>query len=109
KTTGVEAKKRPDGRYDVALSVEARKLYADSKGKETETPLDEMVDVGLFARSPGDKAFGPRDVIAFERREVRSGRQTFHIVANRAPEYGGVDPYNKLIDRNSDDNLTRAD
>jgi ABC-2 type transport system permease protein len=108
KTTGVAVKKRADGRYDVALTVEARKLYADGKGKETDAPMAETLDVGLFTTMPGDKSFSARNVVAFERRPIRSGRQTLGFVTGTAPRFAGVDPYNKLIDRNSDDNIAKA-
>lgn len=107
KTTGLTSKKRADGKYDVTLTVEARKLYADGKGKETEAPMTEMLDVGVFSEMPGDKKFKPANVIAFEKRPIRSGRQTITLVTATAPKFGGVDPYNKLIDRNSDDNVAR--
>jgi len=109
KTTGVTAKKRADGRYDVTLVVEARKLYADGHGKETEASMAETLDVGLFSAMPGDKAFTAKNVIAFERRPIRSGRQTLTFVTAAAPKFAGVDPYNKLIDRNSDDNVAKAE
>ncbi|HEX6860362.1 MAG TPA: M1 family aminopeptidase [Caulobacteraceae bacterium] len=105
KTTGVAAKKRADGKYDVTLTIDARKLYADPKGKETEAPMNEVLDVGLFSAMPGDKAFKPADVLVFERRPIHSGRQTLTFVSPRAPKFAGADPYNKLIDRNSDDNI----
>jgi ABC-2 type transport system permease protein len=35
KTTMATARKRPDGRYDVTLTVQARKLYAQGRGQET--------------------------------------------------------------------------
>jgi ABC-2 type transport system permease protein len=100
------SRKRPDGRYDVTLDVVAKKLYADGQGKETEAPLDEPFDIGLFAREPGKGAFTAKDVIAFRHVAVRSGRQRFTFTVNQAPQFAGVDPYNKAIDRNSDDNLT---
>ena len=31
--------------------------------------------------------------------------QTLRFITTREPEFAGVDPYNKWIDRNSDDNL----
>src|SRR5690606_21536127 len=94
-----------DGRYDVTLTVEARKLYADAKGREIEAPMDEVLDVGLFTAMPGDKAFTARNVIVLERHPIRSGRQTLRFVTSAEPKFGGADPYNKLIDRNSDDNI----
>ena len=39
KVTDAKAKRRTDGRWDVTLEVDARKLYADGKGTETEAPL----------------------------------------------------------------------
>ena len=100
------SKKRPDGRYDVTLQVTAKKLYANGLGKETEAPLDEPFDIGLFDKEPGKADFGPKDVIAFKHLAVRSGKQSFTFVTDRAPKFAGVDPYNKAIDRNSDDNVT---
>jgi hypothetical protein len=35
---------------------------------------------------------------------VRSGVQAFTVTVDRKPLFAGVDPYNKRIDRNSDDN-----
>ncbi|MGC1301915.1 MAG: M1 family aminopeptidase [Caulobacteraceae bacterium] len=100
------SKRRADGRYDVALQVTAKKLYADGQGKEIEAPLKEDFDIGLFAKEPGKPEFGARDVISLKHLQVHSGRQTFTFVTDRAPKFAGVDPYNKAIDRNSDDNVT---
>ncbi len=98
------SRKRADGRYNVTLQVSAKKLYANGQGKETEAPLDEPFDIGLFAREPGKADFGPKDVIAFRHLAVKSGKQSFTFTVDRAPRFAGVDPYNKAIDRNSDDN-----
>lgn len=105
KTTGVTATRRADGRWDVAVTVDARKLYADGKGAETPAPLNESFDVGLFAAEPGTGRFDQNDVILMERRPIRSGVQTLRFISAREPKFAGVDPYNKWIDRNSDDNV----
>ena len=96
---------RPDGRWEVRFTVDGKKLYADGKGKETEAPLDEVFDIGVFAEEPGRKEFTSSAVLAFERRPLKSGAQTITLVVDREPRYVGIDPYNKRIDRNSDDNL----
>lgn len=108
KTTGVTATRRADGRWDVAVTVDARKLYADGEGRETEAPLNEAFDVGLFTAMPGKGGFDEEDVILLERRPIRSGVQTLRFVTTREPKFAGVDPYNKWIDRNSDDNVRAA-
>jgi len=105
KVTDATSRKRADGRWDVTLQVEAGKLYADGKGKESGAPLDETFDVGVFAIKPGDKGYSKDSVLALERRPLRSGKQTFTLVTDKEPKYVGVDPFNKWIDRNSDDNL----
>jgi len=107
-TRSVAVKKRPDGRFDVTLTVQARKLYADGEGKETEAPLNEVLDVGLFTAMPGDKGFSGKSVMTMVKRPIRSGTQTLTFTVDKAPRYAGVDPYNYLIDRNSDDNVARV-
>ncbi len=105
KVTEARAAKRDDGRWDVTLTVEARKLYADGKGVETEAPLDEVAEIGVFTEEPGKAGFTAASVLAFERRPLKSGKQEFRLTVDRPPAFAGVDPYNKRIDRNSDDNL----
>jgi aminopeptidase N len=100
--------KRADGRFDVSFTVEAKKLYADSEGTETETPLAETFELGLFTTEPGKKGFDRADVLLFERRPLRSGVQTFTFTTAKAPRFVGVDPYNKRIDRDSEDNIARV-
>ncbi|HEX8662378.1 MAG TPA: M1 family aminopeptidase, partial [Brevundimonas sp.] len=109
KTTGVTSTRRADGRWDVTVTVDARKLYVDGKGVETAAPLNETFDIGLFTAEPGKGAFNARNVVLLERRPIRSGVQTLRFVTARAPSFGGVDPYNKWIDRNSDDNVKAVD
>jgi aminopeptidase N len=108
KAAQATATKRPDGKYDVELEIEARKLYADGKGAETQAPLDEVFDVGVFSAEPGRREFGAGSVLHFERVRLRSRKQTLRFVVDKLPTHAGVDPYNKRIDRNSDDNLARV-
>jgi aminopeptidase N len=109
KVTEARSSRRADGRWDVTLEVEARKLYADGRGQETEAPLEESFEVGVFAIEPGRKGYDRDSVIAVERTTVRSGSQTLRLVADREPKVAGVDPFNKRVDRNSEDNLRAID
>lgn len=92
----------------MTLEVEARKLYADGKGKETEAPLAEPFEVGLFTAEPGKEDFTKDSVLLFERRQSHSGKQTLTLTVDKPPKFAGFDPYNKRIDRNSDDNVARV-
>ncbi|WP_439476008.1 hypothetical protein [Brevundimonas sp.] len=105
KTTGVTSTRRIDGRWDVTVTVDARKLYADGEGVETASPLNEVFDVGLFTAEPGKGAFNEDDVVLLERRPIRSGVQTLRFITTRERRFAGVDPFNKWIDRDSNDNV----
>ena len=109
KTTMATARKRPDGRFDVTLTVTAKKLYAEGRGQEKEAPMNEPMDIGLFTLEPGKKGFGADKVVAFERRAIRSGTQTLTFVTKALPKAAGVDPYNTVIDRNGDDNTIKVE
>ena len=108
KATDAKAKKIADGKYEVSFTVEGKKLYADGKGKETEAPLDEPFDIGVFSEEPGKKGYKIESVLAFERRDLKTGKQVITLTVAAPPKFVGVDPYNKRIDRNSDDNLTKV-
>jgi aminopeptidase N len=105
KTTAASARRRPDGLYDVTLTVKAAKSYADGLGRETAAPMNETVDIGLFAAKPDSKAFGSKDVIALRKWPIRSGVQTMAFVTARRPAFAAIDPYVELIQRNTDANL----
>lgn len=98
-------KKLADGNWETILTVAASKAYADGKGEETRAKLADTIDVGLFDARPGVGAFAAKDVVLMERRPIRTGEQAIRIVTKRKPAFAGIDPYNKYIDRNSDDNL----
>ncbi|HEU0134365.1 MAG TPA: M1 family aminopeptidase, partial [Allosphingosinicella sp.] len=99
------AVRRPDGRWDVTVPVKARKFHADGQGKETEAPLGDLIEIGLFAAEPGSGGFGRKDVLHMERRKVRSGSQVFRFVTATKPSHAGIDPYVFYVDRNSADNV----
>jgi ABC-2 type transport system permease protein len=109
KVVSARTSQREDGTWEVALDVDARKVYADGEGRETEAPLDELFDIGIFTAEPGTKDFDAGSVLLFERRQIRSGLQTLHLVTEREPLFAGVDPYNKRVDRNSEDNVSRVE
>jgi ABC-type transport system involved in multi-copper enzyme maturation permease subunit len=102
KANGATVQRTADGRYDVALDVEARKIRSDSIGRETEIPMNDLVDIGVFADGK-DGALG--EPLILERRRIHSGKQTIHIVVSREPKRAAIDPYDKVIDRERGDNV----
>ena len=109
KVTAAKKRRMDGGKWETVLEVDARKLYADGEGVETEAPLDENFDVGVFTAEPGKKNFDRAAVLSFTRQPLRSGGQKIRVVTDREPEFAGVDPYIKHVDRNSDDNVSAVE
>jgi ABC-2 type transport system permease protein len=105
KVDDATAVQRADGKWDVTLTVDAKKIYVDSTGVESDAPLAEGIEVGLFTAEPGVDAFDAADVMVMERRMIRTGRQVLTFVTDRQPVFAGVDPYNYYIDRVTWDNV----
>jgi ABC-2 type transport system permease protein len=90
------------GTWQVTLEVEAHKVVADSAGRETELPIGEWVEIGIFAPAgPGESLGKPLYV---QKHRVRSGRQTITVMVPNKPAWGGIDPYN-LLDWDEGDNI----
>jgi len=105
KVVSSSSAKRADGKYDVTINVEAHKYYADGKGKETETPMNEEVPIGAFLVEPGKAGFDRSKILYLADKPITKGKQTIHLVLDKAPAFAGIDPYNEWIDRNSDGNV----
>ncbi len=82
----------------MTLVVEAFKVKADGLGSETLVPMDDWVEVGVFAG-------GEEEPLYLRRHRVRSGAQTITVTVPRAPARAGLDPRHLLIDRQPSDNL----
>jgi len=100
---------RDDGKFDVTIAIEAAKYYADGEGQQEETPLDMMIDIGVFSKNLDDVTEGDDHVLYFGKHRIKSGESTVTVVVDELPSHAGVDPYNKLIDRNTDDNVEAVD
>ena len=101
------AKKRPDGKYAVTLKVHSAKLVADGKGKETEEPMDELVDIAVFSRPASGKEEDEK-VLYLQKHHITGADNTIELVVDEEPYEAGIDPYNKLVDRSSGDNRKRV-
>ena len=101
------AEELPDGRYRVTLQVEAGKAYADALGRETSADFAMDVEIGLFATSPLRlRIFDPEtDELLVTRRPLVTGTNEIELVVDEMPQFAGVDPYNRLIERNGNDNV----
>ena len=87
----------PGGTWRVTFTVEAEKYEADSIGREQRVPMNDFVDVGVFA-GPADDS-DPGAPLYLQKHRIRSGEQTITITVPRAPARVAIDPYRKLIER----------
>jgi aminopeptidase N len=97
-----------NGQFLVTLNISTSKLYSDEAGNETIVPFDIPVYIGLFFTDPDGPNFNAEKVVFLEKRIVANGSSSIEIITDRRPEFAGIDPYNKLIDRTSDDNIRQV-
>ena len=92
--------------WEVTFTTSATKYYADGKGVETESPLQTWVDIAVFAEPEGElEDYQLPQPLYFEKRLLDSGEDEFTVRVSAKPQRVGIDPYNKLIDRNPEDNM----
>jgi hypothetical protein len=91
----------PD-KYHVRLTVEAGKFYSDSKGPGNWETLNDAIDIGIFAAAAPGHDFGKPLVL--EKRTLTQSETTLEYDVCEKPAIAGIDPYNKLIDRDPNDN-----
>ena len=89
----------PDHKYKVTLKVQVRKVQSDGSGNESPMPLHDLIDIGVFTGKKDEEK-----PLYLKKEWLTQPSQTFEIVVDQPPTRAGIDPYNKLIDRNADDN-----
>ena len=100
KAVSATSQKTADGKYKVTLTVQSAKLYADGNGKESAASMNDLIDIGVFNGKHEEEK-----PLSVEKHRLTGGKQVFEILVAQQPTRAGIDPYNKLIDRNSEDNL----
>jgi aminopeptidase N len=99
----------PDGKFSVTMTVKAKKFEADGEGLETELPLDLSIDVGAYNTSPDEVKPGEKAQIYLQKHRINQAETQITLTLDEKPSYVGIDPLNKLVDRNSDDNVTTVE
>jgi hypothetical protein len=105
RTDKAEYKKLDNRKYEVSLSIEAKKFYADSIGNEEQTPIDEWIDVVVFAEDGEGK---PVEEIYCKKHKINHEKTNIRIVVDKKPATAGVDPYYLYIDKIMSDNVIKV-
>ena len=98
----VSARETRPGAWEVTLDVRARKVVVDIDGVETEVPMDDLIDIGVFADAG---AGGLGETLYRQKHRVRAGEQRITVMVPRQPTRAGIDPWRLLIDVKGEDNL----
>ncbi len=116
-----ESKKLENGKYQVDLQFKVSKYRNDEKGKifygkeekdsisyktekmkkpEYSVYLNDYIDIGIFGQDKDENEVE----LYLKKHKINSINNKLSIIVDEKPFEVGVDPYNKLIDTNSEDN-----
>jgi len=104
KAESAKVQETADHKYKVTLVVDAKKMRANGDGAETEIPIHDWMDVGVFKGKKDSEV-----PLRVEKVWITQPRTTLTFVVNEKPSRAGIDPYSKLIDRNPEDNVVDVD
>ncbi|MGB3798697.1 MAG: M1 family aminopeptidase [Lewinella sp.] len=93
--------------YAVTLKVDTRKIKYDGNGNELERPNERsLIEIGVFGPD-GENELGmtSKTPLYLQKHWLTPGEHEITVTVKERPVKAGIDPYNKLIDRVSDDNL----
>ncbi|MVZ67132.1 hypothetical protein GQF61_14820 [Sphingobacterium sp. DK4209] len=121
-----EIKPLKGGKYEVSIDFKVSKYRTDDKGKRSyedvkgsklsekmnakdkkaieSLPLKDYVDVVVFGEAKKQGKYEVENPLLEKRVKIDRIKNRLTFVVNQKPISVGVDPYNKLIDTDSDDN-----
>jgi ABC-2 type transport system permease protein len=119
----VSSTELPNGKYEVEIDFNVAKYRTDNKGKRVyedtpgktlttgtdkkavkSLPLNDYVEVGIFGEKTKKGIHEYDNEIYLQRYKIDKIKNKVKIIVNQKPVEVGVDPYNKLIDTDSNDN-----
>ena len=95
-----------EGKTKVTLTVSAQQFSADGKGKETEQPFAKEVEIVLFSEDPNDFAIENK-IIYQGLHAIESGDTVIELIVDETPNYAGIDPFVRFIDRDTGNNIIK--
>ncbi len=96
-----------DDTYRVTLTVDSKKIYYDGNGRTLEEATKpSLIEIGIFAEDgKNERGMTKKQPLYLKKQWITPGEHTLEFTVKGKPVKAGIDPYNKLIDRISDDNL----
>jgi ABC-2 type transport system permease protein len=87
-TERATAQRTEGGTWQVTLAVRARKVVVDEAGVETEVPMNDWLEVGVFDEGE----------LSLRKFRIHSGMQTITVTVPQKPARAGIDPRHLLSD-----------
>lgn len=97
RTADVTAVPAVGGTWNVTMKLSARKVVVDPAGVESERPMNDLVEIGVFEAGESP--------LYLKMHRIRSGEQTVTVNVPRQPSRAGIDPRALLIDTDGSDNV----
>jgi ABC-2 type transport system permease protein len=97
-------KKTSDGKFKVTAKIECIKTQSDSLGKAKEVVPNNWFDLAVFSKGKAN-ATQLGDVIYLKKHKITSKEQTIEFIVDKEPYMFGIDPYNKIIDKETINNI----
>jgi ABC-2 type transport system permease protein len=102
-----EVTKMANGKFELTLVVESQKFRADSLGKETEIPVKDWIEIGVFEKPEADAIIGK--VIYRQKHHILKKVNVIKLILDKKPYEAGIDPMNLMVDVVSDDNIKKVE
>lgn len=91
--------KNDNGKYDISFEIMAKKIKADTIGNEVNVPVNDWVDVGVFADSD------EKELLKVERIKFDKENFSYTMELDTIPAKAAIDPRRILIERVYKDNF----
>lgn len=95
------ARKTNKGNWQLTLDVTAKKSKVDPAGAETALPMNDLIEIGVFAHGKE----GRRTPLYLKKHRIRTGSNRIIINVAARPAEAGIDPRHLLVDTDMVDNV----
>lgn len=91
----------------LAFTVQAQKIYHDSTGSESSRGnKKDLIEIGIFGEDvKNSKGMIQTNPLYLKKHWLVPGEQKLKFIVRKRPIKAGIDPYNKLTDRITGDNM----
>ena len=92
------------GKYELTITISAKRFETNLSGEEIEINIDEPIYVGIFKKHP-NLINKDNDVIYLKPHQINKKEMQIKIITAIEPSYIAIDPYDNRLDKNLSDNI----